>query len=70
LARFLGSEAVSRASGVSGFAAFASGFTRFLLRELMRPTFLMRRPPAFAGDLPLQGCTHAGESSSVACGHD
>src|SRR5690242_8274565 len=68
LARFLGSEAVSGTSGVRGFPAFASSLARFLRRELVRRPLLMRRPSAFAGDLSLQRCAHAGKSSVLGHG--
>jgi hypothetical protein len=55
---------------MSGLTAFASGRARFLRREFMRRTLLMRRTTTFAGDLPLPRCIHARESSFLGQGHD
>jgi hypothetical protein len=55
---------------MSGLTAFSSGRARFLRREFMRRTLLMRRTTAFAGDLPLPGCIHARESSFLDHNHD
>src|SRR5213078_19211 len=48
-------------------AAFASSFTRFLARPLVRCTFLMGRFPALACDLALLASVHRCKSTIFFC---